>query len=135
MKTWMAVVCLAAVVAIAPVVAHAQNEILMFNVPFDFAVGKTVMPAGHYEVKPTTTPNTFVIHDEHHSAFVNTKTMEKTEGRGHTARMVFEDANGHYVLVEMWGNNQQSGRGVTVYQNGNKTKLAKAGVVEVQPGQ
>lgn len=135
MRAWMAVVCLAAVVAIAPVVAHAQNEILIFNVPFDFAVGKAVMPAGHYAVKATTTPNTFVIHDEHHSAFVNTNTIETSEGTGHTARMVFENADGHYALAEMWGNNPQSGRGVTVYQNGNKTKLAKAGVVEVQAGQ
>ena len=131
----MAVVCLAAVVAIAPVVAHAQNEILIFNVPFDFAVGKVVMPAGHYVVKTTTTLNTFVIHDEHHSAFVNTKTIQTSKGTGHTARMVFENTDGHYALAEMWGNNQQSGRGVTVYQNGNKTKLAKAGVVEVQAGQ
>ncbi len=136
MKVCRVVVCLVAVMMIAPLVANAQtSEVLTFNVPFDFAVGKTVMPAGHYVVQTNASRNNLMIRNDHHSAVVTTQTIDTSTGTGHSARLLFRHFDGHYVLAEMWGDDQTYGHAVPVVQTGSNTRLAKADVVEVKAGQ
>lgn len=135
MKVCRVVVCLVAVMVIAPLLAHGQSEILSFNVPFDFAVGKTVMPAGHYVVQTNASRNNLMIRNDHHSAVVATQTIDASAGTGHSARLLFRRFDGHYVLAEMWGDDQSYGHAVPVVQAGPSTRLAKADVVEVKAGQ
>lgn len=136
MKVCRVVVCLVAVMMIAPLVANAQtSEVLSFNVPFDFAVGKTVMPAGHYVVQTNASRNNLMIRNDHHSAVVTTQTIDASAGTGHSARLLFRRFDSHYVLAEMWGDDQTYGHAVPVVQGGPSTRMAKADVVEVKAGQ
>ncbi len=135
MKTYKLVVCLAAVFAVAPLLAYAQSEVLQFNVPFDFMVGKAVLPAGHYVVKANFNPNNLTIRNEQHSAVIATQNIDSSAGTGHTARLLFRHFDGHYVLAEMWGDDQTFGRAVPVYAHNVETRMAKADVVEVKAGQ
>lgn len=136
MKVCRVVVCLAAVMMIAPLLAYGQtSEVLSFNVPFDFAVGKTVMSAGHYVVQTNASRNNMMIRNDHHSAVVTTQTIDSSAGAGHSARLLFRRFDGHYVLAEMWGDDQTYGHAVPVVQAGSSTRMAKADVVEVKAGQ
>jgi hypothetical protein len=122
---------------IAPLVAYGQtSEVLTFNVPFDFAVGKTVMPAGHYVVQTDARHNFMLtIRNEHHSAVTSTQTIDSSAGNGHNARLLFRRFDNHYALAEMWGDDQTYGHAVPVVERSNGTRMAKADVVEVKAGQ
>ena len=137
MKACRVVVCLIAVMMIAPLVAYGQtSEVLSFNVPFDFAVGKTVMPAGHYVVQTDSRHNFMLtIRNDHHSAAVSTQTIDASAGNGHSARLLFRRFDGHYALAEMWGDDPTYGHAVPVVERGTGTRMAKADVVEIKAGQ
>ena len=135
MKVCRVVVCLVAVMVIAPLLAHGQSEVLSFNVPFDFAVGKTVMPAGHYVVQTNASRNNLMIRNDHHSAVVTTQTIDSSAGTGHSARLLFRRFDNHYALAEMWGDDPTFGHAVPVVEPAGGAKLAKADVVEVKAGQ
>lgn len=134
MKAFKVIVCLTAALAMAPLLAHAQSEVLQVNVPFDFMVGKTLMPAGHYEVKQTFAPDEMIIFSQHGSAMFRAEMIQSSAGTGHTARLLFKNFNGRFALAEVWGNDQTCGRAVPV-QAGVATRVAQADVVEVKAGQ
>jgi len=134
-KVCRVVVCLVGVMVIAPLLAHGQSEVLSFNVPFDFAVGKTVMPAGHYVVQTNASRNNLMIRNDHHSAVVTTQTIDSSAGTGHSARLLFRRFDNHYALAEMWGDDPTFGHAVPVVEPAARAKLAKADVVEVKAGQ
>lgn len=135
MKVCRVVVCLVAVMVIAPLLAHGQSDVLSFNVPFDFAVGKAVMPAGHYVVQTNASRNNLMIRNDRHSAVVTTQTIDSSAGTGHSARLLFRRFDNHYALAEMWGDDQTFGHAVPVVEHVVRTKIAKADVVEVNAGQ
>ncbi|HZU43202.1 MAG TPA: hypothetical protein VE994_11050 [Terriglobales bacterium] len=135
MKVCRVVVCLAAVLMIAPLLAHAQSEVTTFNVPFDFMVGKTMMPAGHYAVQTNASHNNLMIRNEHRSAVVTTQTIDASAGNGHSARLLFRHFDGRYALAEMWGDDPTYGHAIPVVEHGASTRLAKADVVEIKAGQ
>ncbi len=135
MKAFKVVVCLAAVMTVAPLVAQAQTEVLQVNVPFDFVVGKALLPAGHYEVKQTFTPDQVVISDQRHSAMFRTESIQSSAGTGHAARLLFKNVNGRFALAEVWGTDQTFGRAVPVDMRTVTTRMAKVDVVEVKAGQ
>ena len=56
----------------APVV-QAQSSMLVANIPFQFNVGKAVLPSGEYKIKPVN-PSTFLIQskDGRQPAIANT---------------------------------------------------------------
>ena len=135
MKVCRVVVCLVGVMVIAPLLAHGQSEVLSFNVPFDFAVGKTVMPAGHYVVQTNASRNNLIIRNDHHAAVVTTQTIDSSAGTGQSARLLFRRFDNHYALAEMWSHDPTYGHAVPVVEPAARTKLAKADVVEVKAGQ
>jgi hypothetical protein len=120
---------------IAPLVAHGQSEVLSFNVPFDFAVANTVMPAGHYVVQTNASHNNLMIRNDHHAAVVTTQTIDSSAGTGHSVRLLFRRFDNHYALAEMWGDDPTFGYAVPVVEPAVRTRLAKADVVEVKAGQ
>jgi len=74
------------------------------EVPFDFMVGQVMFPAGNYAVKRLQN-RTFFLQATHgrESVSIAPKPI-RTALRPRTARLIFDQENGHYHLRELWMN-------------------------------
>jgi hypothetical protein len=92
----------------APVV-QAQSGMLVANIPFQFNVGKAVLPSGEYHIKVT--PSTFLIQskDGHQAALANTigVSSSKEEDKG---KLVFNRYGNQYFLSKVWRAGNREGR-------------------------
>ena len=71
------------------------------QVPFDFHVGNTVVPAGEYTIRTLNADEAALrISDGRHSASINTNTAQ---GRAGGARLVFRRYGDQYFLAAVWG--------------------------------
>jgi hypothetical protein len=73
------------------------------DVPFDFMVGRTMFPAGHYTVKPTRN-RSFYLRAGRGREAVKFATRPTSTPSHPGARLVFFQENGHYHLRELWMN-------------------------------
>jgi hypothetical protein len=93
----------------APVV-QAQSGMLVANIPFQFNVGKAVLPSGEYHVKAMN-PTTFLIQskDGHQAAVANTigVSSSKEEDNG---KLVFNRYGNQYFLSKVWRGGNREGR-------------------------
>ena len=93
----------------APVV-QAQSGMLVANIPFQFNVGKAVLPSGEYHVKAMN-PTTFLIQskDGHQAAVANTigVSSSKEEDNG---KLVFNRYGNQYFLSKVWRPGNREGR-------------------------
>jgi hypothetical protein len=93
----------------APVV-QAQSGMLVANIPFQFNVGKAVLPAGEYHVK-SVNPSTFLIQskDGHQAAVAMTigVSSSKEEDNG---KLVFNRYGNQYFLSKVWRPGNREGR-------------------------
>jgi hypothetical protein len=79
---------------------QAQSHEVRANVPFDFAVGSKVLPAGRYTF--FTEPNdTVVIRSTDYKATVLSRTEETSSGRSYASHLVFDRYGDHYFLREI----------------------------------
>jgi hypothetical protein len=92
--------------------AYAQND--RFNVPFQFAIGKSVMPAGHYSIKSASQLGTLIIQDRQtgRSRFVDGNPI-RARGAQDQAKLVFHCYSGSCFLSQVWTGNDV-GRQLTV---------------------
>lgn len=130
MKIPAAVICFALCLA-ASMPMHAQ-DIMRFNVPFQFTAGSKVLPAGTYIVTKTlSNDNAFwTISDNHggRGMFV-TNAMYSPIVAHHTS-LIFRVDGGQYSLVEFW-QDAENGRSV-VRPKTSRTRLAQSKPEEVE---
>lgn len=101
--------------------AYAQND--RFNVPFQFAIGKSVMPAGPYSIKSASQLGTLIIQDRQtgRSRFVGGNPI-RARGAQDQTKLVFHCYSGSCFLSQVWTGNDV-GRQLTV--SSQELELAK----------
>jgi hypothetical protein len=97
----LAVMSLCGVLA-APIV-QAQSDTLVVNIPFEFNVGKAMLPSGEYGIK-IVSPTTLMIQskDGHQAAFAVTIGVSSPKGED-TGKLVFNRYGTQYFLSKVWG--------------------------------
>ena len=113
----------------------AQTISLKGDIPFEFVVGKTTMPAGEYTVKAGATgfhPDVLRIEATNSHAVVNVNSNrledDKTPGQ---ARLVFNKYGNQYFLSRAWNGFASGGR--ELQESRTERELAKtASVRETQ---
>jgi hypothetical protein len=96
------VTVLAGLVLLGGSTARAQNmESVRAQIPFDFRVGSTTLPAGQYSMSydPSELPGVLKVRsqDGHHQAFVLTEVVSATN-EARDAKLVFEHEGTSYAL-------------------------------------
>jgi hypothetical protein len=93
----------AALVAFAGLVSagslHAQQAV-QANIPFDFAVGDTVMPAGVYQIAPSNSSFIRVRNVATHQTVQGMAIPDANGENGH-GRLIFNVHNSQYFLSEI----------------------------------
>lgn len=94
----------AVVAFLAATAGYSQSSTpLVSNVPFEFYVGATVLPAGEYEVKPGIFPSAVLLRSANSSAAVITLTNATQANRApQEAKLVFNRYGNTYFLSEIW---------------------------------
>jgi hypothetical protein len=84
-------------------IARADEHKVTANVPFDFMVGESRMPAGHYMIT-TVGDNTAMVAiastDARHSVYTLTIPQASTDGKA-APQLVFEKVENQYVLRQV----------------------------------
>jgi hypothetical protein len=93
----------------APVV-QAQSYTLVANIPFEFNVGKAVLPSGEYGIK-LVNPTTLMIQSKagHQSALATTIGVSSPKGED-TGKLVFNRYGTQYFLSKFWRGGESVGR-------------------------
>jgi hypothetical protein len=86
------------VASVAATGANAQEPTLKANIPFDFMVGNTWMPAGEYTIT-SPTQEVLVLRTAGHSASV-VSTKDHAESKA-GSELVFDKYSDHYFLHEV----------------------------------
>jgi hypothetical protein len=104
----LAVMSLYGVLA-APIV-QAQSDMLVANIPFEFNVGKAILPSGEYGIK-LVNPTTLMIESKkgHQAAFATTIGVSSPKGE-HTGKLVFNRYGTQYFLSKVWRGGETVGR-------------------------
>ena len=76
--------------------ASAQEAAVKVDVPFDFAVGSHVLPAGTYRIAAHGDELAFDNHDK--KAFLFTLTYRGDMAKDGKPKLIFDDAHGQYFL-------------------------------------
>jgi hypothetical protein len=102
--------------------AYAQND--GFNVPFQFAIGKSVMPAGHYFIK-SASPNSGTLIIQHgqtgRSRFVDGNPI-RSRGAQDQTKLIFHCYSGSCFLSQVWTGNDV---GRQLKESSQELELAK----------
>ena len=98
---------------ITPAVSQVIEAHWTANVPFDFVVGDTQMPAGEYMVKsnPQTMQLTVINKETQQKAFVFTHDIENLKPNEKTV-LIFQRDGDRHVLHQIWGENEGHGHDV-----------------------
>ena len=98
---------------ITPAVSQVIEAKWTANVPFDFVVGETQMPAGEYMVKsnPHTMRLTVINKETQQKAFVFTHDIENLKPNEKTV-LIFQQDGGRHVLHQIWGESEGHGHDV-----------------------
>jgi hypothetical protein len=91
--------------------AHAQTTNVLARIPFDFMVGKQMLPAGEYTLKSLDQiSNALVIRGEQGATQITlTHAAAKSEPAEKTV-LIFHRVGDEYFLAEVWVEGNSSGR-------------------------
>lgn len=82
--------------------AQSDGQRLTANIPFEFTVGSTSLPAGQYEFTRTG-GNIFLVRDaDRHSLFTVSSASIDTNGLSEKSTLKFATIDGRHVLVQIW---------------------------------
>lgn len=100
--------------AVTPAVSQLVETKWTADIPFDFVVGSSQMPSGHYTIKSNaqTKHLTVINTDTQKSAFMLTRSLEKLTPDERTVLIFQREADGRHVLHQIWGENNTSGHDV-----------------------
>src|SRR6185437_1147751 len=98
---------------ITPAVSQVIEAKWTANVPFDFVVGETQMPAGEYMVKsnPHTMRLTVINKETRQKASVLTRDIENLKPNEKTV-LIFQQDGDRHVLHQIWGESEGHGHDV-----------------------
>jgi hypothetical protein len=130
---------LSLLVTLTAVSVHAQSKRTTINIPFNFTVGQTTLPAGEYTIEPNRkdSPDVWLIQSTsgQDSVLFTTGTAWAGETQKQT-KLVFNNYEGQYFLAKIWNAGDNSGR--VLRKPRVERQLAKNGVqrevVVVTPG-
>ncbi|MGO8933749.1 MAG: hypothetical protein ACLPLZ_02740 [Terracidiphilus sp.] len=82
--------------------ANAQRDVLKVNVPFNFTVNSTLLPAGNYTVEfDSMLPNTIDIQDRTKSVRARAYVLRGSIDAGREDRLIFHRYGSEYFLSEV----------------------------------
>ena len=102
MKTLMAKMLSVGIVMAAAIALHAQTKILTVDVPFQFYLGRTAMPAGAYTVSESATGAIVTLKTANSIASLVTVNTVAKNGEINP-RLVFHRSGDSYFLSQIWG--------------------------------
>jgi hypothetical protein len=92
-------------------IAQAQEAVAV-NIPFDFAAGKTTLPAGEYSVKVSESTHSLILisrKDSSASAFIITYPVAAANVQTES-KLVFNRHGDRYFLSQVWSEGNSQGR-------------------------
>jgi hypothetical protein len=100
---------------------EAQTTIMTANIPFDFKLGKSTMPAGEYRINYS--PGRLTLHcaDAHHNAIVLTTPKDRAEAPK-TGLLEFNRYGDTYFFAGVWAPGSTDGG--AVYKSPQEKELA-----------
>ncbi len=102
MNRIIAIALLAAATLATAGSANAQSPVLKVDVPFNFKVNKTFLPAGKYTFGfDTMLPNTLVIQDRAKNLKARAFILRGSTGAGREDSLIFYRYGGEYFLSEV----------------------------------
>jgi len=100
--------------AVAPALGrNSSSHKIQADIPFEFIVGNTTLPAGTYTfTKPTSTPGVLLIRslDGHESLVVMTRDVQEGLTPPDETKLVFNRYGDQYFLAQVWTIGTVSGR-------------------------
>jgi hypothetical protein len=105
--------------------ANAQSPIAKATVPFDFAAGGAMMPAGEYTVEVPDFSGVIVLHASAGNSVALFTTISRTASVATTAKLLFERRDGmlYFSAVEWPG---ESAQVMSVFKRVTKGAVAAA---------
>jgi hypothetical protein len=88
----------------------AQQIKLQAQVPFDFVLGNTLYPAGHYTVTTEISNNVLRIEGDHAMAVLTLSIPVVSSVPSREAKLVFHHIRGSFFLYQVWGEKSEAGR-------------------------
>jgi hypothetical protein len=105
--------CVAVALFLTAAVAYSQvANVLVGEIPFNFHVGRTVMPAGEYIVKiNSSTSGSVIVQNKDRSTAVLVLTNPFIQGRKDApSKLVFNRYGSEYFLSQVWNKYGTTGR-------------------------
>jgi hypothetical protein len=112
-------------------VASAQ-QLMVVNIPFDFAVGNKTLPAGEYSVKDSPALNTLLLLDREdpaQGAFLPTLSVDAREIQSES-KLVFNRYGNRYFLSQVWSAGRSGGRQLSM--SDREKEMAQVAKLETQ---
>ena len=127
-KSFVIVAALAFVFGIGSITASAQGQVLKADIPFEFTVGKAILPAGEYLVKMPETGGarviTFKKADGEAHAIVLTNPV-KSKDAEIASGLVFVKAGDQYFLYQVHTEGRETGLEVIKSKRMTGSELAR----------
>ena len=92
---------------------QAQSIILQAEIPFDFAVGNNLLPAGEYQVKPATEKVILIQSQEARSSALAMTIKVHAGKTSDVTKLVFNRYGEQYFLSKIWTRSSDTGRELT----------------------
>ncbi len=100
--------------AVLMVPATQAQSIWKAEIPFDFAVGNTRLPAGEYEVKPKSNSGVILIQGQDARSSAYAMTIVGQAGKpSDVSKLVFNRYGDQYFLSKIWTPFSNTGRELT----------------------
>jgi hypothetical protein len=97
--------CLLATLGVFTLAADAQSAVAKASVPFEFAAGGAMMPAGEYTVEAPDFSGVIVLHGTAGNSVVLMTFASETQPPSSTAKLLFERRDGMAFLAAVeWPN-------------------------------
>lgn len=106
----MKAISVAAMVFAAAVGLHAQTIRLKANIPFEFSVGATVMPAGEYDVQHANGAVILRSQSENRKSVIALSLPAMRAAAEQPATLVFNRYGNEYFLAKVWDAYSPAGR-------------------------
>jgi hypothetical protein len=111
-----------AVALLAVTAGYAQSK-LIADIPFEFAIGQKVLPAGEYTVNPGAAPGVLVIGGRDASVFTQTIPSSTNSGTVPGSKLVFNRYGNTYFLSQVW--NAENQRGYRLPKSKTEREMAR----------
>ncbi|HEY2860017.1 MAG TPA: hypothetical protein VGJ21_16470 [Terracidiphilus sp.] len=110
--------------------AQIASRFIRVDVPFEFQVGKTVLPPGDYTIARANS-NILILRDSQERVVASMVTTQaQVLSAPHVPKLVFYTNGGRNVLARIWTADSRYGYELSVARN--RSAYAKARITEVQ---